>query len=151
MKECKLIWYGCRALISIVRSETAPGPRCLHMKRLVRTIHKLTFTISYPLPPCNIKLDASTLSLCKFYVAHGAVVKEPLLTYEPVATTPIEQLFVASPFRASHCKYHDIYCMRNYTLIAAYVVQATCQLQCRSRAQSARKVGFGQLILTQCR
>ena len=75
-------------------------------------------------------------------MAHGAVVKEPLLTYEPAATTPIEQLFVASPFRASHCKYHDIYCMRNYTLKAAYVVQATCQLQCRSRARSARKVGI---------
>ena len=59
-------------------------------------------------------------------MAHGAVVKEPLLTYEPAATTPIEQLFVASPFWAYHCKYYDI--LETDTLIYADTVQAVCQV-----------------------
>src|SRR5665811_1663637 len=94
---------------------------------------KLTLTISHS--PCKIKLDAFYFIFCMFYVAARAFVKEPFLPTNIQPQQRLNNCLYYTPFRAHHCKCNINYCKRDRHPLAAYMVQAICQLRNQSRVR----------------
>ena len=105
--EVDMIWSSRldlhRALQNSTRSSMPPHEKVSPNNSQAHLYHIISFA------PCNIKLDASTFSLCKFYVAHGAVVKEPFLTYEPATPAITGLALYASSSSSSSDRSSPIY------------------------------------------